>query len=102
MSDLQCGILHSASVGTAVRIDQRDVCCSSDHRHVMERADRREAAHGKHSACCPARGLRSCRGILLMNVCQAVHAVCFIAGKSVSGGRLKAEHRARATSQELK
>lgn len=28
-----------------------------------------------------------------MNVCQAVRAVCFIAGRSVSGGRLKAEHR---------
>lgn len=63
-SDLQSGTLHSASVGPAVRIDQRDVCCSSDRSGVVERASRRDAAHGKHSARCPATGLQRCRGIL--------------------------------------
>lgn len=63
-SDLQSGTLHSASVGPAVRIDQRDVCCSSDRSGVVERATRRDAAHGKHSARCPATGLQHCRGIL--------------------------------------
>lgn len=75
MSDLQSGTLHPASVGTAVRIDQRGVCCSSDHTHVVEGADRREAAHGKLSACCPARGLQSCRGILLSE-CLSGSACC--------------------------
>lgn len=44
--------------------------------------------HAALLRACSAAGV-FCR----VNVCQAVRAVRFIAGRSVSGGRLKAEHR---------